>query len=670
MATLEERLAQKAQAGAAPAAAPTAAPDAPLSLEDRLRQKTLAPAIKPPPAMGGVPPHPVDTPGIGLKSAWEQINPVAAVQGLMNARQQIQAEREEFARTHPSVIEQQLHEGMTGLKVAGGMVKGLFYDLPKQIGTDIGERRYWKAGGTVVGTVAPLLVGAGVKKLLPATPKLPKGAAGLQKAEQAFTDVRAGLPTVAPEALQTQTGEAAQRALTGAYRTRQGLQESARLAARAKYSDYEKALTHPKNVAPPGLELRPAEFVTDAEGNQVMSKPALRTTTPFNSPVETAPFRAELEQLIEHDQRSPFPAGHPIRKFLDSLGVEKPGVTTAGPEPALAKGYQYVQFDDLKKALGKLSVYADPKGGLRDPYQGLAQQIISKAHPVLESKLKDIARESKIPIKNVVASMEQGDQEWAKYKAAFKKLPPELSKAKSAYELEEASRPGKSPGYQPITGISSVSDAAKELEPIRIRAGMAAKVSKAAQEKATSDWTKHLVSNPTNLDMFTQIAGPQHLPELLGNVLDDIKNTKDYGRWSKLDPNVVQRLTAHQPDLGNSITSVLSQLEEAQTKYGAQATQGALSRAVSAIQATHGSRIGRTLMPKAVTVPADLLSVFLQRQDSARRLNQALRTQVARIPLSTRVVRAGATVGQAAPIAGRAAAIPPPPEPTKMAGEQ
>ena len=199
---------------------------------------------------------------------------------------------------------------------------------------------------------------------------------------------------------------------------------------------------------------------------------------------------------------------------------------------------------------------------------------------------------------------------------------------------------------------------------------MAAKVGKAATDKATSDWTKHLVSNPTNLDAFTQIVGPQHLPELLGNVLDDIKTTKDWSRWSKLDPQVISRLTAHQPDLARSIPSVFQQLEEAQAKYGAQATQSALGRAVSAIQATHQSRLGRTLMPKAVTVPADLLSVFLQKQDSARMLNQALRTQVARIPLTTRVARAGATAAQAAPVLSKAASVPPPPEREKMAGEQ
>ena len=264
--------------------------------------------------------------------------------------------------------------------------------------------------------------------------------------------------------------------------------------------------------------------------------------------------------------------------------------------------------------------------------------------------------------------MSEGDQEWAKYSAAFKKLPPELSKAKTAYELQEAQRPGASPGFQPIAGVSSVGEAASNLEGIRQRAGMAAKVSKAATDKATSDWTKHLVSNPTNLDAFTQIAGPQHLPELLGNVLDDIKTTKDWGRWSKLDPQVIQRLTAHQPDLATSIPAVFQQLEDAQTKYGAQATDGAIRRTIAAIQSTHRSRIGRTLMPKTVSVTADAISLFLKDQDSARRFNQALRTQIARIPLTTKVARvAGTTAGI---VGQKAAAIPPPPEREKMAGEQ
>ena len=212
-----------------------------------------------------------------------------------------------------------------------------------------------------------------------------KAAKGVQKAETAYADVRSQLPTVPPEELKAGTAEAGQRALTGAYQTREGLRESARLAAKGKYSDYEKALTHPNNVAPPGLQLKEGVFEPDAQGNLVMKKPPVLTTTPFNSPVETAPFRTELEQLIEHDARSPFPAGHPIRKFLDAMGP--------------AKGYDYIQFDDLKKALGKLSVYADPKGGLRDPYQGMARQIIEKAHPILMDKLKDIARESNVPIK-------------------------------------------------------------------------------------------------------------------------------------------------------------------------------------------------------------------------------------------------------------------------------
>ena len=381
--TLEDRLARKAQAGMTPAPTPaTPMAGAPLSLEDRLRQKSLAGGAAPP-----IPPPPggqTDTQPGFWESAWKQVNPVPMIQSLRELGQQSGQEQEELAKQYPGYWERQPHEiareARTVAKVAGGMVKGLFYDLPREVASEVSKGQYRTAAGTTAGVVAPFLLGAGLKKILPATAQLPKAAAGLQKAEQAYTDVRAGLPTIAPEALQSETAAAGQRALTGAYKTRQGLQESARQAARAKYSDYEKALTHPNNVAPPGLQLKEGVFEPDAQGNLVMKKPPVLTTTPFNSPVETAPFRTELEQLIEHDVRSPFPAGSPIRKFLDAMGP--------------AKGYDYVQFDDLKKALGKLSVYADPKGGLRDPYQGMARQIIDKAHPILMDKLKDIARES------------------------------------------------------------------------------------------------------------------------------------------------------------------------------------------------------------------------------------------------------------------------------------
>ena len=707
--TLEDRLARKAQAGATPAPT-TATPmaGAPLSLEDRLRQKSLAgsaaPVIPPPPGGGQTDTQPgfwsktydatlrpfVDQPGQniggiigGVIGAPGYLGGPAGqayrigITALGGATGQAVEDfiREAFLKekfTTPQEWERQFKAAMNMAAAAGG---GELMNAAAQQYARLGAKGALKWLGSKI-------PGSGIEPPVPAaTP--PPPVPGLQqhiqgpmnvapayttpkltKAEQTYSDVRAKLPAVSAGTLKAQTEAGAEAALSKAYVEREGLRQAARRAPQKVYSIYDKAVSHPANLADPGLELKPAEFTKNAAGETVMTKPAVKTTTPFNSPVETAPFRTELEQLIEHDKYSPFPAGSPIRKFLDALGPEK--------------GYDYVQFDTLKKALGKLSVYADPGLKLADPDQRLARQIISDSRQPLLDKLNDIAERSGIPIKRVQASMEAGDVEWAKYNKMFGsiKAGSPLGKGEAAYAEQNVLKGGKAPAIGPTPGIPTVRHATEALKGVRQRAGLAVNLQQDVVDKAASDVVKHLTSNPSNLDMYTKVMGPEHLPEVLGALVDDIKNTKtpeglvDYGRWFKLDPQVITKLTAHQPDLANTITSAFGQLDAAQAKYGAQATQRAITRAMTRVDAISKSLPVRYLSPLPTGIHAAVgdLTQRLQNQDAARRFNQALRTEIARIPLSTRVAR---TAGTAAGIAAQKVAVtPPPPEPTKMAGEQ
>lgn len=628
-------------------------------------QKSAAPPATPPPGTT----QPTE-PGF-LKGLWSMIDPIAMAKGIGEATAAEQQERESYAAEHPGLLNaplRTLHGLGQDVKAFTGMATAPFH-MAADIYWDAKQGRWATAAGKTVGAVGPMLLGARGAKV-PKVRAAVRAAKVGQKAEREFQAMRQTLPGGTPADAQALAAETAKGELVGAYKQYEGARQSARQAAQARYGRYEKALSHPKNVEPPGLVIRDA--VTNLEGDII--KPAVTTKAPWRAPVETEPFRTELQELIDLNNKGMFPAGHPIKKFFEALGGDMEFDPMTGEVTNIPKGgYKYVQFDDMKKALGKLSTFADSKGGPATPYQYLARQILDKARPVMMDKLKQIAKNTKVKgqtdaqaYRSIKNSLEGGDVEWAKYIQGFNVRTAPIKQARRAYVLDRAATKGKTPGVGAIPSIRSVEKAVSEIEPTERAAASAAKIKKVATLKSKEDLVRHVTSSTTNLDEYLKVnVGKIDAPVVLANLVDVIKETKDWGRWNRLRPEVRQRLTAYDPDLSITIPEVFKQLEEAEKLHGAQVTQGALARAVEAVQAAHKIRLGRVAIPKTVTAAADILSLMLQRQESARRLNQALRVQIARLPLTTKIAR-GAT---AIPPVTKAAEAIAPPEQERMAGD-
>lgn len=647
------------QAGPPPVAQPASSGDffADAAGDPRV-QKSAVPPIVPPPTGDQ------QDPGF-WKAAWNEINPIPAIQGLMDTRRQLGVAKDEYMKTHSGVLGELGWEANAVGQIGKGLLTGTI-DKVKEIGADVGAGRYRTAAGKVTGIVGPALVGGAVRKFLPATPKLPKPVAAANKAtkeaEAAYTSMRGKLPSTPGPVLQTEAKQAGKAGMRGAYEQFEGARQAAREAAKGRYAIYDKALAHPANtIKASELELKPASFKLDVDGNLRQVTPAITNTTPWHSPVKVDAFKGPLEELVDHDLRfkGAFGPGHPVRQFLDILGDQK--------------GYDYIEFDRLKKGLGKLSKFARTEGKPATMEQLLAHKILDKARPVMMDELKKLAKASKDAKKtdaqafrSVKNAMEGGDEEWAKYIAAFNEKPAILKRARREHVLETAATTTTSKGIPPAKGLRTVEAAVRQIEPAEEAASAAAALKKTATKyKANEDWVKYYTSNASNLEGLLEGIGRHRAPELLANVVDHIHDTKDWGRWKSMKPEVVSRLTAHQPDLANTIPQIFNKLAEAEKMYGAEPAQSALRQAIAAVQGAHTTKVGRALMPKAVTITADVLSTILGKQDSARKLNQALTTQLARVPTSRKLVRGAGKALELSPLGAPARGLAeptPPPE--------
>ncbi len=698
MPTLEERMQQLAaarqQQGATvpDASTPDAAP-AEMSLEDRMKRlaatRDTAPVVPPPPTAAPTSGTSAQPEGF-WKKAWKQIDPFAAVKGLFDARAQIAKAREEFNRANPnaSFIDRQLFEGKLLKDMAVGMGMSVV-DLIKEVGSDIGSGNYAGAAGTVTGVVAPALVGAGIKRAFPKKLKLTAAGrrerdleaarrnaqevadaaarqahgAKIAQAQQAqaaaasqYQAVRSTLPTQPIATTRSAAQTAGEQGLASAYQRYEGTRQAGRQAAQRRYATYESAITHPNNKVPKGeLTLKPEVIGPDGE---VLAE-AVKNLEDWNSPVSTAPFKEELAGLIQRDTASPFRAGSPIRKFLDALGENK--------------GYDYIEFDTLKKAVGKLSTFARTEGPAT-PDQRLARIIVEKINPILRQELKKIAVRAapteKTPaqaIRSVKQSMEGGNVEWAKYKESFsrRKKAPALSKAQQVYSGQRVGTTGKTGGIQPTPGVRSVRAAASAIEPIEESATASASVAKVAKAKADEDWMKYYTKDATNLDTLSSVMGPDAPKQVLSHVIDYIYNNNKWDSWKKINPEVIRRLTAHDPKLGRHLTSIFDnmaryqkELEKLKASRPAGAPpvkvslpeipepEGLLHRVVHRIQQSHRSRLERTFTPKSATVIADAVSLFLRDPKRAALLDAAIKAE---IPRAIRRARRIGTTLQAAP---------------------
>jgi len=632
-------------------------------IADSRVQKSSAPPPVPPPS---------NDPGF-FGAAWgelKQLNPVTAVKGIVEAGKNISEARKEYAKTHPSRVDQELYEGKLLWNTALGMAEGVT-DKAKEIYWDLKQGRVSTGAGKVAGIAAPFAAGLGVKKLIPATAKLPKQARTAQKAtteaEAAYQGMRGTLPTTPIATSKAQTAAAGRTIQAGAWERREGARLKAHQISRKRFKVVDEVINHPSNVEGPGFAVR--EAITNPTTGDIIREADV-LDTPIATPVHTGPFRAQYEALIDADRTSPFPAGHPIRKFIDSVNPQAKFDAEGNPIKISSKGYDYISFKNLDDALGELSLYTGKEGVSANRYMGLAKQLLKMAEPIMEEKLRDAAVVAgKDPVK-ILQARKAAKAEYARAHRPFKTGG--MAAPKQAYIEQRAVKRSGTAGPKPASSIRSISGAIEELPKVREEAALGTKITKTGS-LTDKKWIKYYTSDPGNLRNLLSVPGGPTPPEVLSHLIDHIHRNKKYNTWSKLDPDVVTELTLHNPDLANTIPAIFKQLEEASKLWDAPIVDGALNKALNAIQGIHKIRGVRSLPGvSAVTFPADILSIVLQRPESARRLNQSLRTQLARIPLTTRVARGAAVGAQASPLSiplSKAAEATSPPETNKMAGD-
>jgi hypothetical protein len=620
-----------------------------------------------------------ENPGFGekfMRQVRPLLHPIDTAGQIWEASKAVDRERAEYAKTHPGFWEQQKHKAkQIGIGISDA-AKALVVDLPAEVYWDAKRGRWASAAGTIAGFAAPMVVGGALKAVIPKIPIPPKIAAAGRAAEEAYTAARSKLPAVTTEAAQKTAATTTRRASAQIYSQWQNLRKRARDIAQRHYKEYDEVLNHPANEAPAGFKLR--EELLDPDGNVI--KPAVIADAPVKSPVPTAPYVKELEELIDADRNGIFPAGHPIKEFLKAIDNTIVRDVEGNIVSVTKGGLDYIPHQDLKNALGELAVYADSAGLPSDPFKRLAIQIRSKAKPILEAQVVDLADKAGVTdIPGFLKKLDKANQQWASAVAPFKKMAPAIGAAKVSY-TEQFSATGKVPKGLPGRKPSSIKGVVEELPQTRVKAARAKQMLKAAEEKSHEDWTHFLTANTTNLRNYLEIAGPDKAPEVLAHVLDYAKKTKNYKFFTNLKPEVMDELTAHAPGLGPEITRAFTKLTQAQELYGAGATQGALARAANAtLRFLEHPAIKATINPHATANRMQGITELFSNRNSAQILNTKIESELSKLMRkSGKVLKAGARAGvrvgatgaQVVPgIAANAPMIPPPPTEPKMAGE-
>jgi|WetSurMetagenome_2_1015567.scaffolds.fasta_scaffold01234_13 hypothetical protein len=639
-----------------PAAEPTTTT---LSLRDRLLQAQQAPVPTPQPAPAKPvvsKPAPTTTsyadpvtnqpywnpnqPGF-LKGAWSTLNPVPAIKGFGTALGQHAAETEAIRTdTRLPHWKRMLKAGKEDLtfpfQLLGGMVTGTVQGL-HDAANDVYEGRVRTGVGKATGIVGPMILGAAAKKYMPAkkVPVVPKTLQTLEKAEGELNKVRATLPTTAPGTFQEGVKTAAGERLSEYGKVVKDTKLAETEVVTKDYARYQEALD--KAIEPPGFVKK--HGIPDKKKGTWKVPPVI-AEGPTKAPMALAKVREGLKAIVSSDTYLALEESNPIRKVLDDLmKKDKKGNYV---------GNDYIEHDVFRKKISRLN-----RANLDAPSSRLMGEIKEAVDPLLVDHLQEIITKRGIKQGEAVfKSVESGAKASYQKNLIHSKMTEARKLEKSGY-AEAAARfpqPPKPIAARRTYGLASTSASEREL------------VNHLTQGKGAGERLR-------NLSAVTKV---DYGPELLGKVVDDVQGSRDWSRWNKIEPDVINQLTAHQPDLANSLGEIFKQLTEAEALHGEAATTTALQKAVASLEGVTKGKVG-FILPGKVHKWSHNLSYLLTKQESARKVNQALRTQISRIPLTVRAARGIATLGQATaastPLSKVAEATAPPADNTKMAGE-
>lgn len=638
--------------------APAASPTTPLS--------TASPIPPPPspsnrgnslgfsnPAQG-----PKDPRDIGFfRAAWQNINPVelwkGAQAGWEYGKQGYQGrkaiddqyftalanattpkEREDLQDKYEAAVQDYGANFLADTAI--GLGQGL-YNTGKDIYEDFTQGRIRTGTGKVMGMFGP---GVALKKLRGLRALTPPSAAA--KADQALQGIRSKLPSTPAVESQRALHDVGRSASAEAFAQWETARKSARNIASKAYESLNEVLEHPSNIAPEGFPLR-----GEVKQGKKVIREGIYAKTPVQAPISTAPFQAELDAIMDFQRTTMLPEGHPINTFLKNIDAEVTAVKRGKKTKVthVGQGYSHVRFMDMKKALGELKVMIDTPGVGWGPEQLLAKNIVVKAEAALKDAAVEMATRAGKDPKAFLAALDQADRQWASALRPFAKPPRGVAGSKQAFTEERAIH-GEQFAYPKASpDISSIEDAIRTISPTNTRAQSILNTTRATTSKQATDMIRYITNNITNLENYLDIwrvgKGVDAAADVLGQVLTHIYDTKAWSTWKSLKPEVIARLTRHDPALATEIPKLLETMAQAETALGPQGANRALSMAAAKLGKIGGADATKLLMGSTSTRLQGLAGL-LKRAATVKLLNRQLNTQVQqqlRYPKATRAAQ-------------------------------
>lgn len=617
-----------------------------------------APTIPPPPSTSTPQGDPRDI-GFG-RALWQTINPVESIQGLGTLREGAQQARSEVQARHnqyladmelatdpeqKASIQEQYDKDIAAyaLNSQWNFTKGIgqgLYATGKDIFEDFTQGRVGTGFGKVTGLFGPGLAFRGLRSLK----YIPPPPAATQAANRVKA-IQSGLPTTTMREAQTALHDVGRSASAEAFSTWETARKSARAMASKAYEQLNDVLNHPNNTAPEGFPLR-AEVKVGRGKNAKVKRSSITTDTPVQAPIPTAPFSAELEAIMDAQRNGMLPAKHPLSTFLKNIDAEVK-VVKQGKKTKIKRiglGFDYVRFMDMKKALGELKVMIDTPGVGWGPEKLLAKNIIAATEGVMVAEARKLATAAGKNPDEFIAALANADRQWASALRPFAKSPKGVAGSKQAFTEERAILGEQFPYPKPDPRITDIEEAIRTISPTNVRAQHILNTSRAVVSKQAGDAIRYITNSITNLENYLDVwrvgKGIDVTKDVLGQLLTHVCETKSWHTLKNLKPEVLTRLTRHDPALAKELPQLMRTLEEAEAALGPEVTQTLLGKAAMQLGKAAGAD-GTKLAFGSLSTRLQGLAGLLKKASTTKLLNIHLTTEVTkqlRYPKTTKLV--------------------------------